>query len=352
MKEKLLSLVRFIISIGLLLLLVIIFRKQLAACLLTVRNAKISFLVLAGLAYILFIWISTWRWQVLLTAQNLNFSSWYLARVFVLGLFFCKLLPTSIGGDVMRIAYTTRAGKGPEAFSATFLDRLIGFESLAFLAVVSAFIVVLRRTGTLSFGGGRLSGFGVVLFLLALLLLLLILTAVLFNNTCYQFANRTLAKLSNIGPLGKVSELFSRSYQAVQRYRDHPLPLFISFISGIGVQMSLSLVWFFCARAVNATVPFGYYLIFIPLLNIVVNIPTIGGLGVREAAFILFFTPKWLPGHLVKEQALAVALLFLVLDLIFALLGGLCFAFMPRSEGARIEKRRNKYVFTPGQTKH
>ncbi|MGQ9708506.1 MAG: hypothetical protein ACUVUR_06490, partial [bacterium] len=94
-----------------------------------------------------------------------------------------------------------------------------------------------------------------------------------------------------------------------------------------------SLAWFLTASSVYARVPLGYYFIFIPLLNIVVNIPTIGGLGVREAAFVLFFTPQWLPGHLTAEQAFSSALLFLILDLLFALLGGLLFAFMKRSAG-------------------
>ncbi len=330
--ERRLSILRLVISFGLLTLLGIVFRKQLGACFTTVRNAEVHFLLLALLAYILFIWISAWRWQVLLTAQGLYFPSWYLARVFVLGLFFCKLLPTSIGGDVMRIAYTTKPTKGAEAFSATFLDRLIGFESLSFLAVVTALFVAMQRADALSLGGNRLTGFGVVLFLFAIFLLLFLFTMVLLNEASFRFLSSLLTKLDRrIPPLHRLTELLTRAYQAVQQYRHRPLALFLSFLSGIGVQAALSLAWFFSARAVMAKVPLGYYFIFIPLLNIVVNIPTIGGLGVREAAFVLFFTPNWLPGHLGKEQALATSLLFLALDLAFALLGGLFFAFMRRA---------------------
>jgi hypothetical protein len=69
-------------------------------------------------------------------------------------------------------------------------------------------------------------------------------------------------------------------------------------------------------------------------LNIVVNIPTIGGLGVREWAFVLFFTPAWLTGSLSQELALATALLFLALDLVFALAGGVLFAVTRRNTQA------------------
>ncbi|MEO0050462.1 MAG: lysylphosphatidylglycerol synthase transmembrane domain-containing protein [candidate division WOR-3 bacterium] len=333
MKRSFPTLIRIVISFGLLALLGYLFRNQLSKSINAMLKADPRFLSLAALTYFLFIWISAWRWQVLLFAKGLRFSSWYLARVFTLGLFFCKLLPTSIGGDVMRIAYTTRPGKGPEAFSATFLDRLIGFQSLTFLAIVMALFVAIRRPGALSLGQGKLTGFGVVLLLVLILLLLILLTAVFFSDPCHRLARRLFNSLSRrVGALHRITQLLDRSYEAVKGYRQKPLALGISFLSGIGVQSALSLAWFFTARSVQARVGLGYYFIFIPLLNIVVNIPTIGGLGVREAAFVLFFTPKWLPNQLSPEQALSTALLFLGLDLLFALLGGIFFAFMRRSK--------------------
>ncbi len=347
MKRSFQTLIRIIISFGLLTLLGLIFRNQLSATIKAMLKADWRFLLLAALTYILFIWISTWRWQVLLIAKGLRFSSWYLARVFTLGLFFCKLLPTSIGGDVMRIAYTTRPGKGPEAFSATFLDRLIGFQSLTFLAIVMALFVAIPRPAALSLGQGKLTGFGVVLLLVLILFLLILLTVIFFSDPCHRFARRLFNSLSRkITPLHKITELLDRAYEAVKGYRQQPFALGISFLSGLGVQSALSLAWFFTARSVKAQVGLGYYFIFIPLLNIVVNIPTIGGLGVREAAFVLFFTPKWLPNQLSPERALSTALLFLGLDLLFAFLGGIFFAFMKRTSltqtAASIEKDLQK----------
>ncbi len=328
MKRSIQTGIRVFISFGLLALLGYLFRAQLGLSLLVICNSDPRFLFLAFLTYIVFIFISAWRWQILLLAQGLRFSTLYLARIFTLGLFFCKLLPTSIGGDVMRIAYTVQPGKGPEAFSATFLDRLIGFESLSFLAVLMALLLTLSGTGKLNIGAINLSPAGVILILSGIFVLLLLITAVFFNDACHQIARRLLLRLPR--RLQRLTATVDRAYEAVKRYRHQPVALILSFLSGIGVQAALALAWFFCAAAVRATVPLGYYFVFIPILNIVVNIPTIGGLGVREAAFVAFFTPNWLAGHLNPEQALAVAFLFLALDLVFALLGGLFFAFTPR----------------------
>lgn len=337
MKRSVQTALRLFISFGLLGLVAYLFRHQLGNCVATVRRANLNYLMLATATYIIFIWISAWRWQILLAAQGLHFSSWYLARVFTLGLFFCKLLPTSIGGDVMRIAYTVRPGRGPEAFSATFLDRLIGFQSLTFLAVVMALLIALRRARALSLAGGRVSGFGVVLLLLLILLFLLLITLIFFNDHCHRFARGLLGRLPF--RLHRLSATVDRAYDAVKRYRHHTVPLALSFLFGMGVQAALSLAWYFCAAAVRAAVPLGYYFVFIPLLNIVVNIPTIGGLGVREAAFVAFFTPEWLPGRLSPEQALATAVLFLGLDIVFALLGGLLFAFTGRAGEKNFPKK-------------
>ncbi|MGQ9678465.1 MAG: lysylphosphatidylglycerol synthase transmembrane domain-containing protein [bacterium] len=328
MKRTASTLLRIVISFGLLGLLGYLFRNQLGQCLLTLQQAETKFLLFAFLTYILFIWISAWRWQILLNAQGLIYPARFLAQVFTLGLFFCKLLPTSIGGDVMRIAYTTKPGKGAEAFSATLLDRLIGFESLTFLAIVMALFLTLNRTGALSLGKGGLTGFGVFLLLLAILVVLLLINVILFNDRCHNFARNIFTRLPF--RLNRLTTPLDRAYETVKRYRHHPRALTLSFLSGIGVQAALSLAWFFCARSVQAAVPIGYYFVFIPLLNIVVNIPTIGGLGVREAVFIAFFTPGWLPGKMNPNQALATALIFLGLDLVFALIGGIIFAFTPR----------------------
>jgi uncharacterized protein (TIRG00374 family) len=342
-KNRFQTAIRFLISFGLLTLLALLFRQQLSAAVTTVRQADWRYITLAAITYLLFIIISAWRWQILLRAQQLHYSTWYLARIFTLGLFFCKLLPTSIGGDVMRIAYTTQPGKGPQAFSATFLDRLIGFQSLTLLAIVMGIIVSLRRASALSLGVGQFTGMRVVILLVILLLLLVGITLVFFNDTCHRLARRILEALSGkITGLTRITSLIDRAYDSVKSYRHQPIALGVSFLSGIGVQAALSLSWFFTARAVQAGVALGYYFIFIPILNIVVNIPTIGGLGVREAAFVLFFTPQWLPDRLSPEQALSTALLFLGLDLVFALLGGVIFAFTKRTPGKIISKNKEE----------
>lgn len=326
---------RAVLSFGLLALLAYVFRNELGRSFDKIRSAPLLPLALAAAWYVLFIFISAWRWQVLLRARGLRFSTWYLARVFTLGLFFCKLLPTSIGGDVMRIAYTAPKGRSAEAFSATFLDRLIGFVSLTTLAVVVATVLYFStpawRELSMTFGRLTLSGTSVVLLLAAILLLLVLGTLVLFNDAAHRLAVRLFGgvRVFNIG------NILDKAYGAVKQFRHDRSALAMSFVSGLGVQAALSFAWFHTAQAIRGTVPLVYYLVMIPLLNIIVNIPSIGGLGVREASFSAFYV--FFSGPLgavqqteAKATAIAVALLFLALDLVFALTGGVLFAVTGR----------------------
>ncbi len=321
---------RVLLSAVLLGLLLYLFRHKLDAVLELLRSTRTGPLVMAAFWYVVFVVVSSWRWKILLAAKGMHFSIWYLSRVFVLSLFFCKLLPTSIGGDVLRIAYTAPRDRAADAFSATLLDRLIGFVSLLFLAVVVSLglfaFSAQARMLELPIAGLRFRGFGIAALLAAGLLLLLLVTLVFFNDTAHRLAVRVFGKVK----LLRLGERLDKVYDAVKQYRHHRRALFLSFLSGIAVQATLSLSWFSVAAAIGGTVPLAYYFVFIPILNIVVNIPTIGGLGIREWAFVLLFTPGWLAGHLSEELALASALLFLALDLVFALTGGVLFAVMRR----------------------
>jgi len=338
LRSALSTLARGLLSAVLLGLLAWLFRSKLGASWRLIRTADVGPLGLAAAWYLAFIFVSSWRWQVLLHARGLRFGVFYLARVFTISLFFCKLLPTSIGGDVMRIAYTAPKDRAAEAFSATLLDRLIGFTSLMFLAVVVAIGLFATsaqsRALELAVLGIPFRGPGILALLCAGLALLSFVTLTFFSDTGHRLANRVFGRIR----LLKLGERIDRTYDAVKQYRHHRPALLASFAAGIGVQAMLALSWYSVAWAIGGTVQLAYYFVFIPLLNIVVNTPTIGGLGVREWAFVLFFTPTWLSGHLAQEPALATALLFLALDLVFALAGGVLFAITGRKTGKGVQE--------------
>jgi len=76
----------------------------------------------------------TARWTSLLWLSGLRLPAWEILRVTFAGMFASHFLPTSIGGDIVRLAWTVRV-KGDRAkyASSVAVDRLVGLAGMALL---------------------------------------------------------------------------------------------------------------------------------------------------------------------------------------------------------------------------
>src|ERR1700730_14491503 len=71
------------------------------------------------------------RWQVTLNAMNSPLSLWHCWRLVMIGLFFNQTLPSSIGGDAVRVWLPTRLAKTLRVgFVSVALDRLVALIPL------------------------------------------------------------------------------------------------------------------------------------------------------------------------------------------------------------------------------
>lgn len=75
------------------------------------------------------------RWWVLLRTQSIFIEFWAAVRLHFLGLFYNNVMPSSIGGDLIRAWYVTKhTDKKFEAVLSVFVDRLIGLISTLIIA--------------------------------------------------------------------------------------------------------------------------------------------------------------------------------------------------------------------------
>ena len=76
----------------------------------------------------------TARWTSLLWLSGLRLPAWEILRVTFAGMFASHFLPTSIGGDIVRLAWTVRV-KGDRAkyASSVAVGRLVGLAGMALL---------------------------------------------------------------------------------------------------------------------------------------------------------------------------------------------------------------------------
>lgn len=83
--------------------------------------------------------IVTWRWERVVAAIDAALPPWRLLRATVISLFFNQVLPSTFGGDGMRIWLLCRLDRrlGP-AFRSVLIDRLLGLFGLLLLGLAGA----------------------------------------------------------------------------------------------------------------------------------------------------------------------------------------------------------------------
>jgi hypothetical protein len=142
----------------------------------------------------------------------------------------------------------------------------------------------------------------------------------------------------------RLGEIFEKIYTTVKEYRQAKIALLKSFLLSLLLQADLALTWYLVGYAVGARISVIYYFLYIPIVGLITMIPvTIGGLGIRENSFVAFFTAAGLSG----VQATSTSLLYLVINLIYALIGSIVFLFLKRSKVSKKES----YDVTFAQTK-
>lgn len=241
--------------------------------------------------------VSALRWQIF--AKELRFSHSFkqLSSFYFIGMYFNLLLPTSVGGDVVRAIYLNRGqGRRLAALATVFLDRLNGVFVLVALAIL----------------------------------------AVLFSTT--PLDNRVtlsvwaVTAVGTLGVLGLMviarwGKLPSNRQQQMQTMLDlMKAPHLLLAATGLSLLVQLGnivIVWL-VSIGLELPVPFGYYGILVPMVSLLTLIPiTINGTGLREWGTALFL----LPFGVDENQAVSLALLWFAVHLAVSALGGLVYLF-------------------------
>jgi uncharacterized protein (TIRG00374 family) len=267
-------------------------------------------LTLAGIV------LSSMRWQAVLTALGVRSHLGRLINHYLAGQFVSNVLPTTIGGDVLRVARLSREnGESPASFASVVLERMTGWLVLPLLTYVG-FVVNpgLRHLGSAT-------GVALALATATLVLLVVILTLVASHRFGSRYEGREGWR-----------RFASAVHLGLERLRRHPVAALNVFLVGVAYQLVLVAAALFAAKAVGMGVEVGptAVLAFFPAVLIAQVLPVgISGLGIREGAFVLFLGPLGVP----DEQAVALGLLLYLLNLGVSLLGAPAFAFGGRSRG-------------------
>jgi uncharacterized membrane protein YbhN (UPF0104 family) len=277
--------------------------------------------LLAGAAALTLVAIvlSSLRWQVVLGALGVRsrlrtLLSHYLACQFV-----SNVLPTTIGGDVLRVSRLSReSGESPASFASVVLERLTGWLVLPILTYIG-FVV---NPGLTHLGTATNVALALATGTLVALVTLLVLVA------SHRFGRR-------FGGNDGWRRFAGAVHLGLERLRHHPAAAANELAVGFAYQLALESAALLAAKAVGMGVAVGptAILAFFPAVAIAQVLPVgISGLGIREGAFALFLHPL----GVTTEQAVALGLLLYLLNLGVSLLGAPAFALGGRRRPAPV----------------
>ncbi len=309
MKKRLLhTLVRIVVSVSLVSFL--LWRADLPEMWSALKSAILWLMVVALALAFLRVVVSAYRWQVMLSARQMKVSLPLLTNYYLVGGFFNLFLPTVLGGDVMRGYELARSsGKVLDTASTVIMERIVGFLALFVICWLSLPFGYHLMAGTnvpyvVAGASGAFAVFVFVILNPKVMSKIISLTSVIKRWNLPEKLRAAVASLHSLG-----------------RSRDI---MFKAFLISLVFQFIGILSTYCISEALRLHVPFTYFLIVMPVIWVLMMLPiSISGLGVREAAFVLFFTQVGVP----EEQAILLSLLFFALTVVIGIVGGVLFAW-------------------------
>jgi len=282
-----------------------------------IREARVGLLAAGVLVMAAPLAIGGFRWLLLLRAQGLRLPYHFVLRVNIAGYALSTVLPTSVGGDLLRVGYTTRGGMVEAALATVLSDRILGVGGLLIICDLAS-LLLLARTGS----PGLVALAGPATAVISVFLL-----ALMFEPTYSG-----LARLAGRVRFLRLGERLVRVADGVRQYRTQPRLVLKTLALSVLLWLVYSLVWFLLGSSVRSPASVLSYLVCVPLVSLSAMLPvSIGGLGVRENGFVILMGRFGMP----EASAAAVALLFLGATALYALVGALLFATL-RGERHRL----------------
>jgi uncharacterized membrane protein YbhN (UPF0104 family) len=239
---------------------------------------------------------SAGRWKIFARTLRFERSLPQFTGFYFIGMYFNLVLPTSVGGDVVRAWYLDgRSGRRMAAFASVFLDRLSGLLVLLAMAGLGVLLSPLAVPAWICWTVAGLC-VGAVVGLAAMILLV----------DRVPYARRYAQQVKTV----------------LAAFRE-PRVLFATTLLSTIVQVaSVSLTWL-VGMALNLPIPASFYWIMVPLVSLLTLLPiSVNGMGVREGATAVLLAP-----FVTDVLAYSLSLLWFAVYVAAGLSGGLVYLF-------------------------
>ena len=298
--KRLLNLLKIVVSVGFLALL--FSQAELGEVFRRLQDMEVPLWLAAMALYIAGEFVRGYRWGVLLWSLGSKVRWRRLTSLYFVGSFYNLVLPTGFGGDAVKVLELSKDAGATSAISSVVVER---FSGLFVMFLFAALALI---------GGYRLVPPMIVVAILAVTLASILLVGFLLQRTwierwgCRLRIDRLFARVAILRNLYQSLGLYSR--KALARATCAALVFNL-------VQILANIL---LARAVGIHVPVAYFFLFVPIVAFTNLLPSLGGLGLREGAYVFLFTQVGVDHDHALALALARDMTLLGLGLIGALI--------------------------------
>jgi uncharacterized protein (TIRG00374 family) len=234
------------------------------------------------------------RWILLLRGSGIDVPAATAARVFLVSSFVGSFLPAGVGADAARAYGLSRLNAATsEAVASVAVDRLLGILSL----------VAMGAVGLVAWAPQQGEDWRIIV---AVALLALVSIGVFWGDRIVR------AIVPDRLHTGALAARVLRIVDAVGRYRGRGGVLVHVMVWSLVVQLLRITQAYVLGLGLGLTVPFAYYLLFMPLGLLILLLPiSISGFGVPQGAIVWMLRPMGVP----DEQSFALSILIVLTGL-------------------------------------
>ena len=243
-----------------------------------VRNADLVYVGLSLLLSIILNLSSSIKWYMLLQARGLRSKFGKLFAYYYIGKFFNLFLPTSVGGDVVRIYKLGKdIGNGEEATASVFVERFTGMITLTVFSLF-AFVVGYKFYNVPE----------ITISLLVCAVAIILIGWIVLDPRPVHLLSRVVA--GRIAIVDILVEKLKNTHVAIVAYGSDTRALAIAFVnSAVFYFLAVINVWV-TALVFSPDIEFASIIVAVPAIMLIMNLPiSIGGIGLMEFAYTLIF---------------------------------------------------------------
>jgi uncharacterized protein (TIRG00374 family) len=231
------------------------------------------------------------RWWLLLWVQDIPMKVGMAIKLHLLGLFYNNIMPSALGGDILRAWYVTKhTDKRLVAALSVLVDRVVAMASMLVMVLIVYLFFVRGHPIQLPQNSGPSGSAGSYQWAWAIAAVVGVIAVLLCLACLFKRTRQALVRLWLLA-WSHVLVAIRTARDSVVLYCSKPLVLGAAMGLTMLLQSVIIVTFWVLGRSLGIDVPVRYYFIIFPATWLLSALPiSIAGIGLLEGGVVVLFT--------------------------------------------------------------